>query len=116
MFKQEKLTCPFTGAKFEAIFSNDNTVSMINPITGERYDFKIRGNAITVPLELFCYIETVTYAQAAEILEVSHQRISKIGIDKTLPTYTVNGRKVFKLSDILRYKELRKVGKPTKEQ
>lgn len=116
MFTQEKLTCPFTGEKFKAVFNNDNTVSFTNPLTGAAYNFKILGNAITVPLELFCYIETVTAKEAAEILDVSPQRISAIVKNKTIPTYKVGGKKVFKLADVLKYKQLRKVGNPHKEQ
>ena len=115
MFRQEKLTCPFTGEKFKAVFDNDNTVGMTNPLTGSYYNFKIMGNAITIPLELFNYIETVTINEAANILGVSKQRISAIAKNETIPTYQVGGKTVFKLSDVLKYKQLRKVGRPNKE-
>lgn len=115
MFTQEKLTCPFTGEKFTATFEDDNTVTVSNPLTGAIYNFHICGNAITVPLELFNYIETIDFNSAAQILNISKQRVSKIAKDNVIPTYKINGRKVFKLSDILRYKEFRKVGKPSKE-
>lgn len=115
MFKQEKLTCPFTGERFKAVFNNDNTVRMTNPLTGASYSFKIMGNAITIPLELFNYVETVTIQEAADILEVSKQRISAIAKNETIPTYQVGGKTVFKLSDVLKYKQLRKVGRPNKE-
>lgn len=115
MFRQEKLTCPFTGEKFKAVFDNDNTVGMTNPLTGASYNFKIMGNAITIPLELFNYVETVTINEAADILKVSKQRISAIAKNETIPTYQVSGKTVFKLSDVLKYKNLRKVGRPNKE-
>lgn len=114
MFRQEKLTSPFTGDKFIGTFDG-NHLHVTNPLTGASYDFKIHGNAITIPLELFNYIETVNYSEAAQILEVSQQRISKIAKDNVIPTYKVNGKKCFKLSDIIKYKNLRKVGKPSKE-
>lgn len=115
MFRQEKLTSPFTGNKFVGTFDGENHLHVTNPLTGASYDFKIHGNAITIPLELFNYIETVSFKEAEKILEVSQQRISKIAKDNVIPTYKVNGKKCFKLSDIIRYKNLRKVGKPTKE-
>lgn len=115
MFRQEKLTCPFTGEKFKAVFDNDNTVGMTNPLTGASYNFKIMGNAITIPLELFNYVETVTMQEAANILEVSKQRISAIAKNETIPTYQIGGKTVFKLSDVLKYKQLKKVGRPNKE-
>lgn len=114
MFKQEKLTSPFTGDKFIGTF-DENHLHVTNPLTGASYNFKIHGNAITIPLELFNYVETVNYQEAANILEVSQQRISKIAKDNVIPTYKVNGKSCFKLSDIIRYKNLRKVGKPSKE-
>lgn len=115
MFKQEKLTCPFTGVKFYAVINSDNTISIPDPLTDNIYNFKIHGNAITIPLELFNYTETVTYTEAAKILDVSLPRISKIAKVNILPTYKINGKKVFKLTDILKYKELRKIGKQNKE-
>lgn len=114
MFRQEKLTCPFTGERFTATFDGDNTVHMVNKLTGASYTFKICGNAITIPLEMFNYIETVSFPDAANILDVSIQRVSRIAKDNVIPTYEIGGKKVFKLADIIRYKQLRKVGKPSK--
>lgn len=114
MIKQERLSCPFTGAEFKATF-DDNHIHILNPLTGASYDFKIQGNAITIPLELFNYIETVNFNEAADLLEVSNQRISALSKNNVIPTYTVNGRKYFKLADIIRYKNLRKIGRPNKE-
>ena len=115
MFRQEKLTDPFTGEKFIATFDSDNTMSVRNPLTGASYNFKISGNAICIPLKLFDYIETVTLTDAANILDISRQRINKIAKDGIIPVYKLNNKRVFKLSDVLRYKQMRKVGKPSKE-
>lgn len=112
MFRQEKLTCPFTGGKFKAVFNDDNTVSISNPLSGVSYNFKIMGGAITIPLELFDYVDLVTLKEASEILEVSLQRISAIAKNGTIPTYRIGDKTIFKLSDVLRYKQMRKVGNP----
>lgn len=116
MFHQEKLTCPFTGEKFIGTFNNDNTISIMNPITHASYNFKIHGNAITIPLSMFEYIETITPKEAENLLDISRQRMNKIIKDNIIPTYQLNNKKVMRLSDVLRYKQLRKAGRPTKDE
>lgn len=61
------------------------------------------------------YIETVTPKQAQEILEVSKQRISQIVATNVIPMHRIAGQIVFRLDDVLRYKENRQVGAPKKE-
>lgn len=116
MFHQERLTDPFTGERFVATFDSDNTMTATNPLTGQSYTFNIKGNTICIPLEYFEYIETVTFTDAAKMLDISRQRINKIAKDGIIPMYRLNGRRVFKLSDVIRYKRTRKVGKPAKEE
>lgn len=107
MFHQEKMTDPFTGVEFTATFHNDNSVSMSNPLTGASYNFKIYGNSITIPLSLFDRIAIYTPQEAAKILGVSRQRISKMAIDEVIPSYTIAGTRVFKAADVIRYKHER---------
>lgn len=113
--QQVKFTDPFTGLKFNAVITNRNEVECSNPITKEVYCFKIHGNAITVPLELFGYVDTVTIKEAAEILGVSIQRASKIARDDVVPSFRLGNQTYFLKRDILKYKEFRKVGAPIKE-
>lgn len=116
MFHQEKLTCPFTGEKFIGTFENDNSLSLSNPLTGTSYNFKIYGNGITIPLELFNYVETVTIPQAQKILDVSRQRAYKLAKSGKIPVYRIGNKQVFKLADVLRYKNNKTVGRPNKDE
>lgn len=112
--KELKLTSPFTGQQFNAI-DFDDSIIIINPLTGDSYSFKKLGNAITIPLELFNYKETVSFSEAARILEVSRPRITEIAQKDIIPFYRLGNKKVFLKSDVLKYKELRKLGRPNKE-
>lgn len=115
--KEEILTCPFTGCEFKALSDIDGHLYVNNPITGRI--FKATHDSLhscyRVPLELFSHVDTVTLGQAAEILEVSRQRISAIAANNTIPSKTVNGQTVFIRDDVLDYKETRKIGAPKKE-
>ena len=111
------LTCPFTGCKFDATIDKDKTLYIKHPITDEMHIVKYDAfmESYVVPARLFDFIETVSMGEAAEILEVTRQRVSMIATYDTIPAKTVNGQTVFKLSDVLKYKETRKTGAPRKD-
>ena len=111
------LTCPFTGVEFTALVDADNNLYVKNPLTNEdvRVNYNCSIKKYNIPANLFKHVDTVTLAQAAEILEVSRQRISAIALDNVIPAKSVNGQTVFVLSDVLKYKETRKTGAPRKD-
>ena len=111
----EKFICPFTGQKFHGTIENDGSITILNPITKAIYNFKVHGNAITIPLELFEYVDMVNGSQAAKILNISHQRISELAKNDRIPYTLINGVKMFRRDDIMRYKNSRKNGRPRKE-
>ena len=110
------LTCPFTGVEFEALEYADGSILIKHPITGERVKINWNGtiNRFNVPKTLFKHYATVTMSEAAEILGVSRQRITAIAKDEVIPPKTVNGSVMFLASDVLEYKNTRKVGAPSK--
>ena len=112
------LTCPFTGCEFTALQDAEGNMYIKHQLTGE--DLKINYNCsikkFNVPKSFFKHIETVSLSQAAEILEVSRQRISAIAANNAIRPVIVNDQQRFILSDVLEYKRTRKVGAPKKEQ
>ena len=110
-------TCPFTGCAFDATIDKAKNIYVKHPITGEinLVKFDACTACYEVPENLFNYIATVTPIKAAEILEVTRQRISSIATYDTIPAKTVNGQMVFVLDDVLKYKETRKTGAPRKD-
>ena len=97
--KKKILTCPLTGVDFIALETADGNLIATNPITHEevRLNYNSSCNRYYINPEHFKRIELVTLTEAAEILNISLQRVSKIAID------------------VLEYKRTRKVGPPRKE-
>lgn len=115
--KEIILTCPFTGVEFKAIEYLDGKIVCRHAITGEEIHMNWNSsiNRYNIVKGAFKHINTVTMSEAAEILGVSRQRISKIAAEQTIMPHTIAGNTVFILDDILGYKEKRKVGAPCKE-
>ena len=115
--KKILLTCPFTGLEFEALETAAGDLIVKHALTGEdvRLNWNPSNNRYYMRKSPFHHIETVTPAEAAEMLEVSKQRISQIVQKQTIPVHMVNGMPVFVKSDVVRYKQTRKVGAPFKE-
>lgn len=111
------LTCPFTGCQFNALIDADDNLYVKHPLTGEvnRVNYNCSIKKYNVSKDLFKHIETVTLGQAAEILDITRQRMSAIAENNTIPAKNVNGQTVFVLSDVLQYKETRKTGRPRKD-
>lgn len=114
--KEIILTCPFTGVEFTALEYADGKLLVIHPLTGEQLtvNWNCSIKKYNVPKEFFQRIDTVTPAQAMEILGVSRQRISQIANDQTIPVHMVNGKPVFVADDVYAYRDNRKVGAPKK--
>ena len=74
----------------------------------------VENGKVCIPESLFTRIETVAPNDAADILNVSRQRISQLVNDDVIPSHMVNGQPVFIMSDLLNYKENRKAGRPKK--
>ncbi len=115
--KEIMLTCPFTGIEFKALECADGKIIIRHAITGAEIHMNWNStcNRYYIKKDAFKHIETVSMMQAAEILDVSRQRISKIATDGVIQAYDINGNTVFMLSDVLEYKNSRKVGAPFKE-
>lgn len=119
--RKQKLTCPLTGCGFEVITTNEENPMfekflMSHPI--EHYPFEAYVNEryeLCIPLKCFERVETVTPSEAANILNVSKQRMSQLIRSNVLNAHIVNGQPVFKLEDVLEYKRTRKLGRPRKE-
>lgn len=114
--KEIKLTCPFTGVEFSALEYADGKILARNPLTGEEIhmNYNCSIKKYNVARKEFKHVETVSLVEAANILDVSRSRISKIAIDGVIPAHIVAGRTIFLLDDVLEYKETRKVGAPSK--
>jgi len=114
--KKVMLTCPFTGVDFEALETADGNLIVKHALTGEdvRVNWNGSNNRYYMQKNPFKHIETVTPAEAAEMLEVSKQRISQIVQKQTIPVHMVNGTPVFLKSDVVAYAQTRKVGAPFK--
>lgn len=115
--KEITLTCPFTGLEFNALEYADGKIVTRHAITGDEVHMNWNSscNRYYIGKEAFKHIETVSMMQAAEILDVSRQRISKIAADGIIQPHDINNNTVFALTDVLEYKRVRKVGAPFKE-
>lgn len=119
--QKKKLTCPLTGCDFEVITTDEKNPMfekflMSHPI--EHYPFKAYVNEryeLCIPLKYFEHVETVSVTKAAELLNVSRQRIHQLVNSSVLNAHVVNNQPVFKLDDVLEYKRTRKLGRPRKE-
>lgn len=115
--KEITLTCPFTGVEFKALEQNDGTLLVKNPISGNMHVLKCNEmGKIEISRNWLDHINMVNAKEAAEILEISRQRISAIIQNKTIPSYLIANTPMLKLSDVLKFKETRKCGRPFKEQ
>lgn len=114
--KEILLTCPFTGCQFTATIDLDDNLYVKHPLTGEinKINYNRSIKKYNVPKSLFKPIETVTLAETAEILGVSRQRASAIGVSGVIAPKVVNGQTVFLLDDVLAYRDNRKVGAPAR--
>lgn len=72
-------------------------------------------NIITVDEKTHEEIKLVYIYDAANILDVSKQRISQLVKDGIIEIYNVYGLPFFKKSDIENYAKTRKVGRPAKK-
>lgn len=115
--KKKILTCPLTGIDFTALETADGNLIATNPITHEevRLNYNSSCNRYYINPEHFKRIELVTLTEAAEILDVSLQRVSKIAADGIISTCVIGSSKYMVKADVLEYKRTRKVGPPTKE-
>ena len=111
--KEVILTCPFTGLDFTALETADGKLIVKHALTGE--DIHVNWNCsiarYNIPKNAFKHVETCTPAQAAEILEVSRQRIDQIIKGNIIPVHMVNGSPVFLLQDVYQYRDTRKAGR-----
>lgn len=116
------LTCPLTGVEFELLILEDELQPFTKAIAAhpiEHYPLDIYMNErfeICIPYKYFEHVQTVTRKEASEILNVSPQRITQILADELIATHEVNGTQVFKLKDVLEYKENRKLGRPARKE
>lgn len=112
--KKITITCPFTGVEFKALESADGALIVNNPLTGENMHIRIdhHTHEYLIDTRLFNHVETVTQAQAADLLEVSRARVSAIVKENIIPHYQVAGSNVFLKKDLLDYVETRAVGRP----
>lgn len=108
------LTCPFTGVTFEALQTADNNIIARNPITGEevRMNYNCSCDRYYIYPEAFKMVETLTLSEAADMLDISVQRVSKMVNDGLIKTFEIDGKKKTTLESVLNYKETRKVGAP----
>ena len=72
-------------------------------------------NIITIDKETNEEEKLIYIYDAAEILNVSKQRISQLAKDGIIDIYNVFGLPFFKISDIEEYAKTRKVGRPAKK-
>lgn len=116
--KKILLTCPFTGLEFEALQTAAGDLIVKHALTGEdvRVNWNPSNNRYYMRKSPFNYIETISTSEAAEILNVSKQRISQIVANQTIPVHIINGVTVFVKSDVVEYAQTRKVGAPFKKE
>lgn len=118
--KPVSITCPFTGQVVQATMNeNDKSLVFKNAITNEkflcRYDHE--KDCYCIPAYVLMQkFDMISSTHASYILGVTRQRMSQIAQSEIIKPYNVNGKTMFMRSDVLEYKENRKVGAPKKEQ
>lgn len=110
----EKHTCPFTGGEFEAVHMQESWI-ITHPLTGDTIRCPLDGPYLMVPLSALDRKCTMTPAEAADMLQVSRQRIDQLTAAGKLCQRYVNGSPVFLENDVVEYKGNRKNGRPRKE-
>ena len=113
------LTCPFTGVEFEGFKETSlGKFFYANPLDHEMASVKYdpNTNCITISLDDFAHVETVTQDEATDILMISRQRMSKIVNENVIPAHIIVGKPVLKLAEVLDYKRNRKPGRPRKAE
>ena len=115
--RKTTLTCPFTGLCFDAIETADKDVIFTNPLSGEQMKLTYNNSCkrYMIDAETFKKIDMLDCGEAADILGITRQRVSKIAADGIIPNVRIANKLFFKRSDVLHYKETRKVGAPRKE-
>lgn len=115
--KEITLTCPFTGMEFSACEYADGTIVFKHPLTGEmlRMNYNSSIHRYNLEKSFFKHIETITIAEATEILGVTKQRMSQIIKNQVVPSFKVGTTTLFAKKDIIEYRDSRKVGAPCKE-
>lgn len=116
--KRITLTCPFTGVTFEAAETADGNILAYNPLTGEeiRMNYNSSNNRYYMRPSSWHEIETHTLKDAAELLNVSIQRVSTMVKNGTIPAHVLpNGDKVILQTDIDLYNENKTYGRPRKD-
>ena len=116
------LTCPLTGVEFEVAVNEPDLVPFAkatthHPLLHEPVDMYVNERfELCIPLKHFAHIETLTRAEAAELLGVSRQRITQILSENIIDSHIVNNSVLFKKEDIIDYMNGRKIGRPRKEE
>lgn len=116
--KRITLTCPFTGVTFEATETADGDIIAYNPLSGEEVVMKFNTGIRHYYMRpgLWREIETHTLKDAAELLNVSVQRVSAMVKNGTIPAHVLpNGDKVILQTDIDLYNENKTYGRPRKD-
>lgn len=116
--KKLKLTDPFTGVAFDCIEDTDKSIVATHPLLHVpikmRYDHET--NCYYMPAMYFENIGTCTVKEAAEILDVTTQRVNALVKSGMLQAHELpNGSKVFLTDEVKRYNGSKRVGRPRKE-
>lgn len=116
--KQVTITCPFTGVDFEATEFADGSIVARNPLTNQeiRLSYNPMPHAFMLPKNALQHVETVSIVEAANLSNVSVQRISKLCADGVLQARILpDGSKVILLDELTSYNESKKNGRPRKD-
>ena len=110
-------TCPFTGVEFSALVDALGNMYFVHPLTGQqvKMNWNCSIKKFNLSKDLFKQIETVSIAEAAEMLDVSRQRASAIAATNVIRPVLVNGQQRFLKDDVVQYAHDRKTGAPKKE-
>ena len=102
-----KLADPFYGLPVDLNEYPDGTISFENTITGRKCLAYRKDEMICIPIDYFCSI-AVPAREAAEMLEVSKQRINQLCEDGTLHSGTIGKSRFVSKRDIIAYALTRK--------
>ena len=102
---EQKITDPFTGLEINVKeFANKN-ILVENPITKETCIFKYDylTNTYTFDAAALLHIKTITLNEAAELLEVTKMRVSKMCSTGILKSTNVCGRVLVDYNSVIEY-------------